>query len=95
MAKQAEWVGKILENPEEKQKKKGLSANLQENCKFCPKIWGGGGGQNHIVAPPLWNWGGPPCSAAYDLNYDPAGGCDGNHSHFSSLIVLFPITYKP
>ena len=21
----------------------------------------------------------PPCSAAYDLNYDPAGGCDGNH----------------
>jgi hypothetical protein len=37
----------------------------------------------------------PPCSAAYDQKYGPAGGCYGDHSHFSSLIVLFPITYKP
>ena len=53
-----EWGGKILENCEGK--KKGLSTNLPGNCKFCPKI---GGGQNHIVVPHLWNWGGGAQSA--------------------------------
>ena len=67
-------------------KKKVFQQIYQETANFAPKSGGG----DHIVAPPL-----PPCSAAYDLNYDPDGGCDGNHSHFSSLIVLFPITYKP
>jgi hypothetical protein len=95
----------ILENSKEKQKKrrrKGLSANLPGNCKFCPKIWRGKTilfpptpleleeGLPTCTPPPH-----PPCSAAYNLNYDPDGGCDENHSHFSSLIVLFPITYKP
>ena len=87
-----------------KKNKKNLSAGLPGNCNNCPKI--GGGGET-ILLPPIFGTGGdcplvpppppppPPCSAACDLNYDLAGGCDGNHSHFSSLIVLFPITYKP
>ena len=66
-----------------KAEKKGLSEYLPGNCKFCPKI--GAGAKPYC----------PPCSAAYDLNYDPAGRCYGDHPHFSSLIVLIPIKYKP
>jgi hypothetical protein len=85
-------VGKILKNPEEKQKKKRSFSKFTRKLQILPQNLRGGRG-NHIVA--FGTGEAPPCSAAYDLNYDPAGGCDGNHSHFSSLIMLFPITYKP
>jgi hypothetical protein len=71
---------------EKHSRKKKVFQNIYQGiANFVPQF-GGGGGKTILLT---------PFSAALDLNFDPAGGYYGDHTHFSSLIVLFPITYKP